>query len=190
MSQSCSIKRTDDRSYNANRKRLRQKDGFQKRSKSHQSTSPANIDHCSSWNENHINMVVVTIGRKICKLLISSSQDQGPMSIFFHFTRQPSDYRTISEMLSNLHGPLKINFKSSEINCHLQNFWNITWDMLTWPTASVLNPLKVRFLYLRYFFLRWSITFKLLPSLFRKWGYCQMRGREAEKRKYIKYKIK
>lgn len=50
----------------------------------------------------------------------------------------------------------------------LQN--KITSDMLIIPSANVLNPRIVRFLY---FFRRWSMTCNLFTSLFKKCGYCK-----------------
>ena len=58
-----------------------------------------------------------------------------------------------------------INIRKSILAFYISIF---TWDMLIIPTARVLNPKMVRFLY---FFLRWSMMCKRFPSRFKKCGY-------------------
>ena len=56
------------------------------------------------------------------------------------------------------------------MSTHIENNVDITCDMLMMPTASVLNPSMVLFLY---FFRLCSMIWSWLPSRLRKWGYCR-----------------
>ena len=59
----------------------------------------------------------------------------------------------------------------------------LTCDILMMPTAKVLKPRIVRFLY---FFRRWSMIWSWFPSRFKKWGYWNTKNKSNKSQKWYR----